>query len=215
MMYNIMMYNYIDKIKGAYMKIIGITGPSGSGKTLLSEYFSSLGYPVIDADELYHSMLLPPSECLNAIRAAFGDEVFFSSGELDRQALAALVFADAERLALLNRTVLDMVLCRIRELLTELEGDGHTAAAVDAPTLIESGFDKECDEVISVISLPDIRVKRICVRDGITEEKALERVRAQKSDEFYVSHSSAVLTNNGSEKEFKKKIIELVKALGL
>ncbi len=195
------------------MKIIGITGPSGSGKTLLSEYFSSLGHPVIDADALYHSMLIPPSECLDAIRAAFGDSLFTDSGALDRASLASLVFTDSEKLALLNRTVLNLVLRRIRELLTDLEKGGHVLAVVDAPTLIESGFDKECDMVMSVISAPELRVKRICERDKISEEKAWERIRAQKSDEFYREHSSAVLTNNGTAEEFRERANKLICSL--
>ncbi len=197
------------------MKIIGITGPSGSGKTLLGECFTSLGYKVIDADELYHSMLIPPSECLGAIRRAFGDGVFLASGELNRAALASLVFGDAEKLELLNRTVLDMVLCRIRELLTDFEKDGHALAVIDAPTLIESGFDKECDTVISVISSPERRVKRICERDGIPLDKAYERVKAQKEDSFYIENSDTVITNDGTEQEFKAKITELISTLEL
>ncbi len=192
------------------MKIIGITGPSGSGKTLLSEYFSSLGYPVIDADALYHSMLVPPSDCLDAIRRAFGNSIFCESGELDRVALAEIVFNNSEKLALLNRTVLELVLRRIRTALAQLAKDGHSVAVVDAPTLIESGFHKECDTVISVISSPALRVKRICERDGITQDKAWERVRAQKSDGFYEEHSSAVLTNDGTLEEFKEKAKELI-----
>ncbi len=215
MMYNTIMYNYIDNLKGLRMKTIGITGPSGSGKTLLSEYFSSLGYPVIDADALYHSMLTPPSDCLDAIRDAFGNSVFTASGELDRAALASLVFGDAEKLELLNRTVLDKVLCRIRETLAAFQKDGHTLAFVDAPTLIESGFHTECDKVISVISSPDIRIQRIMERDGISQDKALKRVRAQKNDAFYINHSSVVLNNDGTYEEFLKKVQTLLNTLGL
>ncbi len=215
MMYNIMMYNYIDKFKRFSMKTIGITGPSGSGKTLLSEYFSSLGYPIIDADALYHSMLTPPSDCLDAIRDAFGSSVFTATGELDRAALASLVFNNAEKLALLNRTVLDKVLCRIRKILKKFENDGLTLAFVDAPTLIESGFHKECDKVISVISSPDTRIKRIMERDDISQDKALERVRAQKNDEFYIDNSSLVLTNDGTPEDFLAKVQTLINTLGL
>ncbi len=188
------------------MKLIGVTGPSGAGKTSLSEYFSRRGIPYIDADKLYHSMLVPPSECLDAIAAVFGNEVIASDGTLDRAILGGIVFSDAEKLKLLNSTVLSIVIKEMRKILTRLKLEGHKAVIIDAPTLIESGFHKECDVVISVLSDKQRRVERIAMRDGISAEQAIERVNAQKSDEFYVSHSDTVLYNNGTEEEFLKDI---------
>ena len=197
------------------MRIIGVTGPSGSGKTLLGEYFSGLGIKVIDADALYHSMLVPPSECLDAIRRQFGDGVFCPDGSLDRAALSAVVFSDADKLCLLNETVLGIVISEIRRLIAQLGAQGETAVIVDAPTLIESGFDRECDEVISVISSRQTRIDRISARDAITRERAEERVRAQKDDAFYADASDYVLTNDGTEEQFLCRVRELGDKLGL
>jgi len=197
------------------MRIIGVTGPSGSGKTLLGEYFSGLGIKVIDADALYHSMLVPPSECLDAIRERFGNGVFSSDGSLDRAALSAVVFNDADKLELLNRTVLGIVISEIRRLIAQLEASGETVVIVDAPTLIESGFDRECDDVISVLSSRETRILRISARDGITRERAEERVRAQKDDSFYIEASDYVLENDGTEEQFLCRIRELGDKLGL
>ena len=69
------------------MRIIGITGPTGAGKSVLSSYLREKGIPVIDADKVYHSLLVPPSECLDALRRAFGDGIF-KGEELDRRALS-------------------------------------------------------------------------------------------------------------------------------
>lgn len=180
------------------MKIIGITGPSGAGKSLLSSAFTKRNIPVIDADALYHSLLVPPSECLDAIKYEFGECVIAPDGSLDRAALGAIVFSSEEKLELLNRTVLSRVLVRIREVIAGFQKDGACAVAVDAPTLIESGFDRECDFIISVLAPREDRIERIMARDSISREKAEMRVDAQKSDDFYISASSAVLTNNGS-----------------
>lgn len=191
------------------MILVGITGPTGAGKSLLSEFMRKKGIPVIDADEVYHSLLVPPSECLDALRRAFGDGIF--NGEtLDRRALSEIVFHDKEKLTLLNRTVLGIVLDRCREILAEYEREGHAIAAVDAPTLIESGFYLECDRVISVLSSPDIRIERIMARDGLTREAAETRVRGQRRSEFYVEHSDTVLINDSNEKEFFDKCGELI-----
>ena len=197
------------------MKIIGLTGPTGSGKSLLCDYLSEHGIPVIDADEVYHGLLVPPSPCLYALRRVFGDGILQANGTLNRGALSDIVFNDKEKLSLLNDTVLGFVLDRIREMIDDLARRGHSAVVVDAPTLIESGFHLECDTVVSILSPADLRIQRIKARDGLTDERAHARVAAQKPDEFYVSHSHYVLTNTGDVSEFFKKAKELSEAISL
>ncbi len=196
----------MQRIFDMSIKIIGITGPSGSGKSVLGEQLRLRGVPCIDADALYHELLVPPSECLNAIADAFGKNVIAEDGTLDRVALGKIVFSDPDKLKLLNGTVLSIVIKEIRRLINEYEQQGHTVIAVDAPTLIESGFDKECECVISVIADKDTRIQRISKRDGITREAAEARVSAQKPNEFYIKHSDTVIFNDSTEECFEQKI---------
>ena len=195
------------------MNIIGITGPTGSGKSVLCEYLAQKNIPCIDADKVYHSLLLPPSECLDAIKRAFGSAIFSSDGKLDRAKLGAIVFDDPKKLDLLNKTVLGNVLCEIRNILFEYKRKGFNTVAVDAPTLIESGFYKECSSVISVLAPKEIRLARIIERDSLSTEKALLRINAQKSDDFYKAHSNIVIENNGNLNQFKKEIETTIKSL--
>ena len=195
------------------MTILGITGPTGAGKSLLSDYLASKGFPVIDADQVYHSLLLSPSPCLDALHAAFGASIFLEDGSLNRPALSEIVFHDEQKLALLNRTVLDFVLDRIRQMIAKLEQQGKTVVAIDAPTLIESGFHKECDTVISVLSPQKLRLERILARDGIGREAAEARIHAQKSDEFYRAHSDHILINDGKKEDFFVSCEQLLRSL--
>lgn len=197
------------------MRIIGITGPTGAGKSLLCEYLSRHGIPVIDADEVYHALLVPPSACLDALRKTFGDGILSSDGTLNRPALSEIVFNDEDKLTLLNETVLGFVLDKVRRMIRRLEKAGKDVVAVDAPTLIESGFDRECTKVIAVLSPSDMRTERIMRRDGISAERAISRVKAQKDDRFYRFNSDLVLINNAGREEFEKKIKELCSELGL
>lgn len=192
------------------MKIIGVTGPSGAGKSMLADIFEKHAIPCIDADGVYHSLLIPPSPCLDALRSAFGDGIFSSDGSLDRAALRAIVFSSPEKLDLLNSTVLSFVLDRSREIIAELEAKGHGAVAFDAPTLIESGFISECDLVISVLCPTELRLRRIVARDGISAEAAMLRIRAQKDDSFYRSHSDELLINDGSPEQLEKRLTDLL-----
>ncbi len=179
------------------MIIYGITGPSGAGKSLLGEYCASCGIPHLDADAIYHTLLVPPSEAVDALSQAFGSGILNAEGGIDRASLSAIVFHDEQKLALLNQTVLTIVLREIRRRLDALRAEGVAAVAVDAPTLIESGFDRECDAVIAVLSSKETRIARIMERDNLTRERAEERVNAQKPDEFYRSAADTVLLNDG------------------
>ena len=184
------------------MQVIGITGPSGAGKSLLCRFLKNNSIPCIDADGVYHSLLVPPSECLDAIERVFGSAVIARDGSLDRAALAAVVFADKEKLETLNATVLDYVLEEIRAIIEDYRTQGYSVVAVDAPTLIESGFNKECTRVLSVLASPDVRIKRIIERDGLSESAASARINAQKKDDFYIGHSDGVIYNDCGESEF-------------
>ena len=184
------------------MIILGITGPTGAGKSLFSDYLRKKGFSVIDADQVYHALLIPPSPCVDALSYAFGKEILHDDGTLNRSALSDIVFHDEAKLSLLNDTVLGFVLAKIRAMITELECAGKTVVAIDAPTLIESGFHKECDTVISVLTPSELRLHRIVARDGISVSAANARINAQKEDDFYRSHSDHVLLNDGSTASF-------------
>ena len=189
-------------------KIIGITGPSGAGKSLLCKYISEFGVPCINADEVYHSMLTPHSRTLRAIADALGDDLISADGSLDRSALSARVFGNEEKLRILNDTVLPLVIDEIERIISSLEGKNHSVIAIDAPTLIESGFHKRCDTIVSILSPSKTRIERIMARDKISREQATLRVNAQKPDSFYISHSDIVLMNDSDEKAFAEKARE-------
>ena len=200
---------------GVSIKIIGVTGPSGAGKSLFCAQLKKYGIETIDADEVYHSLLVPPSDCLDAIRQAFGSQVFCQGGTLDRIALGTVVFSSPEKLELLNKTVLGFVIDKMEEMIASFEKEGKKFVFVDAPTLIESGFNKKCNTVISILSTKETRISRIAVRDNITVEKAKERVMAQHSDEFYISNSDFILENTNDETSFIEKTDELLLKLGV
>lgn len=192
------------------MKILGLTGPSGSGKTLFSIFLGSRGYPCINADELYHSMLVPPSALLDSIRAEFGDSFFDENGELDRKALGRLVFSSKESLERLNATVLPAVIEKIRSIAKYYEQNGAKILIIDAPTLFEAGYDKSCDMTVSILAPASLRVERISERDEISTSDALLRTQAQKDDSFYYERSDRVIINDADEEALKRQAEALI-----
>ena len=179
------------------MKVIGLCGGSGSGKGTLAAMLSEGGFLHIDADAVYHEITSGDSPCLRAMTEAFGRDIISPSGALDRRALASVVFADGakEKLSLLNTISHRYVLDEIRQRIVSAEGK-YIGAIVDAPLLFESGFNTECDIIISVIAPRDVRISRISERDGISKEAAQRRINAQLDDEFLRLHSDIIITND-------------------
>jgi len=198
------------------IKIVGITGPSGSGKSLLCKYMTQSNIPCIDADALYHSMLTPKSPTVEAIAKVFGEGILSPDGSLDRASLSRCVFNSTEQLELLNATVLPLVISEIEHIISALSKQGHKAVAVDAPTLIESGFYKKCHLIVAVIAPVTSRTERIESRDHISKALAKQRITAQKNDDFYTSLADITIINDSDEDTFSKsaeKLIQKIKNL--
>ena len=181
------------------MIVLGITGQSGSGKGEVAKYLSSMGFSVIDADAVYHNIITPPSKCLDELVFHFGKGIITAGGLLNRKSLAAMVFGkeNTEKLLLLNEITHKHVCREIRKILSSMKAMGCDLALIDAPLLIESGLDADCDFIISVVADRSIRLERIIRRDKISEEMAQKRVDSQKPAEFYIEKSDFLIENNG------------------
>ncbi len=191
------------------INIIGITGPSGAGKSILCTYLAEKNIPVIDADEVYHSLLVNNSPCTLALAEAFGYGILSADGTPDRKKLGAIVFSSDEKLEKLNSIVLKFVIDKINELIEALAQKGEKNVVIDAPTLIESGFSKQCDTVVSILAPKQKRIERIRVRDNISEESALLRINAQRCDEFYIDNSDFVIMNDSDTAALIASVDEL------
>ena len=189
------------------MTVLGITGPTGSGKTTALQQLRKQGYLVIDCDQLYHELLRSDEKLRADLRAAFG-EVFLPSGELDRKALAAVVFSDDKQLQKLDRITGPAICAAVEAKIRSCKGKG---VAIDAIKLIESGLGKLCDMTIAITADPAVRMKRIMARDGITQEQAKARIDAQKPDKFYRKNCTFFLENRaGSMAAFERLIGEFL-----
>lgn len=183
------------------MKIIGLCGGSGAGKTAASEIMSTFGAAVIDTDRVYRDISGAGSECTSELADTFGDGIITKSGELDRAALAKLVYSDGEARAKLNRITHKYIKAETLRRLEVYRSLSFPAAIVDAPLLFESGFDAMCDATVGVIADTQLRVGRIIKRDGISESQARARIAAQLSDDELCRRCGYIIKNNGSADE--------------
>lgn len=195
------------------MVVLGITGPTGAGKTTALREVEKLGGAVIDCDAVYHELLERDTALQFALEREFGplrDE----NGAIDRKKLGAVVFHDPAKLEQLNSIAWEAVTLRVRALLAEHERQGRPLAAVDAIALLESPLKKLCQLTVAVLAPPEVRVRRIMAREGISEDYARARVRAQKPDGYFSQNCDTTLVNDcASAEEFaglvRKKLEEL------
>ena len=192
------------------MFILGVTGGSGSGKTLLGEWLrANCGALLLDADRIYHEMLRTDADLQAALAAEFGPEAV-KNGEVDRPALARIVFGDAEKLRRLDEITHPRIVGRIRE---ELARADAPMAVIDAFGLVQSGLDRLCDETVAVCCDRDTRIARVMQRDGVGAAEAAARIDAQPDDAFYRAACGRVLNNSGDKAQFSADAERMIKKI--
>lgn len=197
------------------MLVIGLTGPTGAGKGAVATIFEEYGIPVINADRVYHELITPPSSCLQELVEIFGKEILLPDESLNRRALASIVFNDPSARERLNTVTHRYVMEEIMTRIERLRRDGTPVAALDAPQLFEAGAHKACGAVVSVLAERQTRLERIVARDNITPEAAMRRILAQKSDEFFRTHSDYIIENNGNIESLTPQIRRILLELGV
>lgn len=197
------------------MLVIGLTGPTGAGKGTVGAIFSEHSIPVIDADAVYHELLIPPSPCLDALKERFGEQILLPDGSLHRKKLGEIVFSDPEALKDLNKIAHGFVMAEIRRRLEELRSKNLPAAVMDAPQLFEANAQRDCNLIVSVLADKRIRLERIMARDGIDADAALRRIEAQKNDDFFRTHSDYIVENNGNPDLLKPQIERILLETGV
>lgn len=177
------------------MKIIGLTGLTGAGKSTVAQKLMAYGCYHIDADKVAREVINNNENVKNKLKERFGDDVINADGTTNRPVLASRAFADTDSTDALNAITHPAVTEEIQSIIKDMEEVGYRGVIIDAIALFESGEDKLCDFTVAVIAPKDIRLERILKRDNITEEKALERINAQKDEKFFTEKADFVLWN--------------------
>ena len=172
---------------------VAITGGIGAGKSEALAAFARHGAAVISSDDIVHRLLQEDEPVREALRKRFGDAVFAENGDVDRGAIAEIVFADREALdwleGLLHPRVVDEYMSW-RERLAELD-DPPQVSATEVPLLYEVGGQERFDAVVVVTAPPEVRGARSEVAAEEREPRLLpDSVKMAQADFAYVNDDS-------------------------
>jgi dephospho-CoA kinase len=174
-----------------------LTGGIATGKSYCLARFAQLGGATIDADRLAREAVAPGTSGLVRIAERFGGAVLQPDGALDRPALGRIVFADRSARADLEAIIHPEVYRRIDEWFANLPF-GTRVAIADIPLLFETGHQHDFDRVIVCACEPAEQLRRLVVRDGLTESAARARLEAQWPIGEKVARADAVIRTDGS-----------------
>lgn len=171
---------------------IGITGGIGSGKSTVCRILEEHGAPVYDSDAHAKRLMNEDSELRRELTAEFGERTF-ENGVLNRAYLASLVFSDAERLQRLNQLVHPAVRKDFREWCSACSDKDYVI--LESAILFEAGFDSEVDKTLAVVAPVQLRIERVCKRDGMTQEEVERRISNQMSDDELQARADYTIAN--------------------
>jgi dephospho-CoA kinase len=175
------------------MKVIGLTGGIGSGKSTIARVFNTLGVPVFDADSEAKKLYAEDPTLLPEVMKIFGPHIMKADGSLNREALAVIVFSDAEALKQLNALVHPRVGKRFQEWKEKQHGP---AVIREAAILFESGSHIDCDEVVVVTAPENLRIERVMKRNAIAADEVRARISRQWTEEQLLQQANAVIQND-------------------
>jgi dephospho-CoA kinase len=186
--------------------VIGLTGGIGSGKSTASALLAAKGAAILDADAITRSLQVPGTEVFAAMVERFGPGILAPDGNLDRAAVAKVVFADEQAKrdleAIVHPAVGNVMVTRLQEL-----ADTDTVVIYDVPLLVESGR-KGYAAVIVVDVDPEIAISRLVEQRGMTEADARARIANQDSREERLAVADHVIDNSGTREHLQQEVDE-------
>lgn len=194
------------------MKIIGIAGPIASGKSAVSQRLVELGAGLLDADKAGHEVL-HEDEVKREIRSRWGDAVFTNTGDVDRKAVAAIVFQDdPAELQWLEKLSHPRIGKRLENELAKMRTQGYPAVVLDAALLFKAGWNSLCDVVLFIDRPREDCLQQARLR-GWTDDQYAAREQLQLPVAEKKKRSDMVLNNSGSLEALLQQVDEFWKTI--
>ncbi|MHC5063606.1 MAG: dephospho-CoA kinase [Planctomycetota bacterium] len=190
--------------------VLGVMGGIASGKSTIAQLLAEEGLRHIDADRIAREVAEEP-QILAALRLAFPAELFQADGQLDREAMARLVFSDAAARKRLEEILHPAIRQRILAELEAARGAGDSVV-LDAPLLLEGGLIEHCDACLFVKTSEAARRERAAAR-GWSAEELRRREENQAPLPMKIARSAYTIDNSGPLPRTRERLIELLAQL--
>jgi dephospho-CoA kinase len=192
---------------------VGLTGGIGSGKSAVSALFVERGAALVDADVNARAVVAKGTPGLAAVVQQFGEDILRADGELDREALGRIVFADPDQLATLNAIVHPLVGEESARQIALAEASGAPVLIHDVPLLVENSLQDRYDAVVVVAASPEAQVERLTRLRGMSRQDAEARIAAQASLADKLAAATYVISNDGPLEELPPQVDRVWRAL--
>ena len=187
------------------MLTIALTGGIGSGKTAVGEILANFGAIVIDSDQLARQVVERGTPGFDQIVAQFGDEIL-KNGDLDRIALASLIFTDPKKRFELEQITHPLIRQEFAKIIKSLPEDAIVVNQI--PLLVESKHDYKFDYIVTVSTSEEIRVARLLKR-GLNKDQITKRIQAQATDSEREVIADLIIKNEKSQEELFTQVEKL------
>ena len=158
-------------------------------------------------------MTAPGGPLLPQLRKAFGDEIFDEEGNLNRRALADIVFSDPVQRRILDSVTHPAIQKAMMDDVERYEEEGRQLVVLNVPLLFETGMDALCDETWLISLDRDKQLERLMERDGLTREQASARIDSQMSLEEKEALATVIIDNRRSLEKLKSELTSLYASL--
>jgi dephospho-CoA kinase len=187
------------------MTVVALTGGIGAGKSTVAQYFSELGAVVVDADHLARIAIERGSEGFDEVVATFGQEII-SNGDIDRKALAAIIFNNPE----LKRKLESIIHPRVQQLFSQAvaQSDPSVPLIYEIPLLVETNAAEKFDYVITVEADEELRISRLLAR-GMFISDIKARLANQAPSSARTEIADVVITNDGDDDQLLRQVENL------
>lgn len=191
------------------MKVLALTGGVAAGKSTVAGMFAELGAKILDADAIAHGCYAPGTPLHAEILKKFGANLEKPDGSIDRKALGAQVFRSAEAKAWLEAHTHQATRHAIDQEISRLRNSGVPLILVEAALHVETGFFRHFEGLIVVHVNPEIQLKRLMERNGISEAEATLIIKNQMPVEVKRKYADWVIDNSGSLEQTRQRVEEL------
>lgn len=189
---------------------VALTGGIATGKSYVLARLKDRGIPTIDADDVVHEALGAGTPTARAIATQFGRAFLRPDGSVDRAVLAAKVFSDSEARRRLEAIVHPVVYAAIRTWLDTLD---RPIGVASIPLLYETRRESDFDFVVVTVCPPEMQLQRLIERDGVSDEEARKRIRAQMPAEEKAARGHFVIRTGGTMPATDRQVEELILSL--